>query len=172
MAEPSTFIKLDRAILNHWLWKEKPFSKGQAWIDLLLIANYADEKKLDGDTVMIYKRGSIPRSVASLANRWGWNRKTVKNFLLALQMDGMVTVDGTTHGTTVTIENYGKFQDVRTTKRTTTGQPTGQPRDNRGTQYKNNKESKERKEVGVASNSDEWTPPEKGTPEYDAWRNQ
>lgn len=143
MADPNTFIKIHRSIEDHWLWQDKPFSKGQAWIDLLLIANYADEKKIFGDKVKVFPRGTIPRSIESLSKRWGWNRKTVKRFISALESDGMVTVNGTTHGTTVTLINYNKFQDSRPTKRTTNGQPNGQPRDNHGTQYKNTKEIKE-----------------------------
>ena len=34
--DASGWIKVSRAIQEHWVWDEKPFSKGQAWIDLLL----------------------------------------------------------------------------------------------------------------------------------------
>ena len=38
------WIKLHRSIQDSWLWKKYPFSEGQAWIDLLMLANYEDEK--------------------------------------------------------------------------------------------------------------------------------
>jgi hypothetical protein len=41
------FIKLHRSIKDCWLWKDdEPFSKRDAWIDLLLLANYTDKKIL------------------------------------------------------------------------------------------------------------------------------
>lgn len=40
------FLPLNRSIQKHWLWNEKPFSKGQAWIDLILLANYEDTKRV------------------------------------------------------------------------------------------------------------------------------
>ena len=148
MADPNTFIKLHRSLLDHWLWEEKPFSKGQAWVDLLLIANYADEKKPVGDHTVVYKRGTVPRSIASLALRWGWNRKTVSKFLQLLESEKMVSTKRTTYGTTITIEKYSVFQNVGSTIRTSKGQPSGQPWDSDGTQYKNIKEIKKIKETG------------------------
>ena len=32
-------MDIQTTIQNHWLWKDKPFAKGQAWIDLLLLAD-------------------------------------------------------------------------------------------------------------------------------------
>ena len=40
------WIKLDRQICDHWLWKDQPFSYGQAWVDLLLNANHKPAKIL------------------------------------------------------------------------------------------------------------------------------
>ena len=34
------WIRLSRNLLDCWLWQEKPFSKAQAWVDILLLANY------------------------------------------------------------------------------------------------------------------------------------
>ena len=36
----SGWISIHRKILNNILWQDKPFSKGQAWVDLLLITNH------------------------------------------------------------------------------------------------------------------------------------
>ena len=33
------FVGVHRSLQEHWLWDEKPFSKGQAWIDLIMLAN-------------------------------------------------------------------------------------------------------------------------------------
>ena len=46
------WIKVSRTIQEHWVWDEKPFSKGQAWIDLLLLAKHSDEKFWTGAGIL------------------------------------------------------------------------------------------------------------------------
>ena len=60
----SGFLKLSRRITDHWLWTDKPFSKGQAWIDLLLLANYEDGKKITDGKVIDCKRGDVNVSIS------------------------------------------------------------------------------------------------------------
>lgn len=117
----NNFFPLDRKILNHWVWEDKPFSKGQAWVDLLLLANYKDKKKPIKDAVITYKRGSVNLSMVQLADRWGWDRRKVKRFLDVLSDDGMVSVNSTTYGTTITIVNYEFFNNSCTTNSTVNG---------------------------------------------------
>lgn len=151
------WIKIDRKIQDHWLWDDKPFSRGQAWIDLILLANHKDSDFVSGLQTVHGKRGTLYRSYSFLAKRWGWDRRKVTRFLNALEMDGMISQNGTTHGTTVTLINYDKFQGNGTTNRTTNGQPMVQPvvqpmvhiqEDKKDTTY-----LKERKEGGTAANS-------------------
>lgn len=113
------YIKLHRSIMDNPLWDDKPFSKGQAFIDLCMLANWGDSKVLDGNEVVTLHRGELVCSQIYLADRWGWSRKKVKGFLSVLVRERMVSVKGTTKGTTVTIENYGKYQDEGTTEDTT-----------------------------------------------------
>lgn len=140
------WISLHRQLVDHWLWTDKPFSKGQAWIDLLMLAKHRDDKLISQGKLIDGKRGSVYRSVLFFANRWGWDRKKVKRFLDALECEGMITVNSTTHGTTISIINYSKFQDSGTANETadgiTTPQPAGQPLP---TYNKDNKENKENK---------------------------
>ena len=108
-----TWIKLYRQIAENPVWKDKPFSKGQAWVDLLLKANYADsEAVINGEKIKV-KRGQVFRSVKSLAEEWGWSVNKVRRFCGELTAQGMAQVYGTTNGTLITIENYETFQDVR-----------------------------------------------------------
>ena len=142
------WIKLFRKITDSWLWSsDEPFDRRSAWIDLLLLANHEDGKTFYRGKLINCKRGTVYRSISFLAERWGWNRKTVKRFLSVLESDGMVSMKGTTQGTTITIENYGKFQDVGTTKGTTQGTTTGQRWDSRGdNEIRRIKKEKEGKE--------------------------
>lgn len=120
------WVVLDRSLLDHWLWSDRPFSKGQAWIDLLLMAKHRDQKFVNGGKIIEGKRGVVYRSVKSLADRWGWDRKKVTRFLRLLEKDGMATSESTPNGTAITIVNYGKFQDYGTTGGTTNGTTTPQ----------------------------------------------
>lgn len=124
MSSKNGWIKVFRGILDNWVWQEKPFSKGQAWIDLILLASHKTEKKPYKNSVITYERGTVYKSVLHLADRWGWSRDKTRNFLKQLESDGMVTTKHTTHHTTVTIVNYGFFQDVTPTNHTTNRQLT------------------------------------------------
>lgn len=127
------YIKLDRGIMNHWLWEDKPYAKGQAWVDLLLLAVWKESKELYHGKLVQRKPGEVSCSIEWLAERWGWNRKKVMRFLDVLEVDEMVTQSRTPKGTTVTIVNWEKYQVGGTTVRTTDGTPVGQLRDNYGT---------------------------------------
>ncbi len=119
------YISINRSIEDNWIWKLKPFSKGQAWIDLILLANHDEVKAPKGDGIAIYKRGCVHRSIYYLADRWGWDRKTVRRFLDVLQSDHMVSVESTASGTTITLVNYGKYQSHGSTNGTTHGTTDG-----------------------------------------------
>ena len=113
------WVSVHRQIQDHWLWKDKPFSQGQAWIDLIMLANYEDKKLPYKGEVITCERGTVNLSISYLANRWGWSRKRAKNFLNLLESDGMVSTNATTHRTVITIENYSVYNDVPTAKGTT-----------------------------------------------------
>lgn len=125
------WICLHRQLLDNWVWQSA--DTGYAWVDLLLLANYEDVKQRQGSKIVTYKKGTINRSISSLADRWGWSRGKARRFFDALQSDGMITVDSTTHGTTITIVNYSFFQDQRPTD----GATDGQQADSRRTQTTN-----------------------------------
>ncbi len=110
------WVKVDRAVQDHWLWKEQPFSTGQAWIDLIMIANHADNTiQFDGKPLVV-ERGSMVTSIRKLSERWGWSRKKVGRFLDVLERDSMLSQNRATKRTTITLVNYSKFQDAAPTK--------------------------------------------------------
>lgn len=111
------WVPVKRQIQEHWLWKDKPFSQGQAWIDLIMLANYEDKKMPYKGEIITCERGTVNLSISHIAKRWGWSRDKTRRFLKLLESDGMVTVKATTHRTTITLENYSVYNDVPTTKR-------------------------------------------------------
>lgn len=113
------WIPVYRKIQENWMWKEKPFSKGQAWIDLIMLANYEDKKMPYKGEIITCKRGTVNLSISFLAERWGWGREKTRGFLKLLESDKMVTVNATKHRTTITIENYAIYNDITATNQTT-----------------------------------------------------
>ena len=110
------WVPVSRELQDHWMWKDKPFSHGQAWIDLIMLANYEDKKMPYKGEIITCERGTVNLSISNLANRWGWSRHKTRDFLNLLESDGMVTVCATTNRTTITLENYSFYNDVPTTK--------------------------------------------------------
>lgn len=101
------WVTIKRKITGHWLWNEKPFSKGQAWIDLILMAQHKQKELMHRGQKLTLARGQLVTSERKLSSRWGWSRGKVKNFLNKLEKDGMVTIKKKPKEiTVVTIVNY------------------------------------------------------------------
>ena len=145
------WLKLYRSIQNHWLWEDKPFSRGQAFVDLLLMANHKDNKILFNGELIEVKRGSRITSLRQLSEAWGWSTKKTKKFLELLEKDNMITVKSDNKKTLVTIENYEVYQEVGNTEETQekhqgNGEETQRKnkRNSKEIQKKTNKNDKER----------------------------
>lgn len=111
------WIRLDRKITENWLWEEKPFSKGQAWVDLVLMANHKENKFPFGDEIITVLRGDFITSELKLMDKWGWSKSKVRLFLSQLQNDSMIVKKTDRKKTTITIVNYCVYQDIETTER-------------------------------------------------------
>lgn len=110
------WIALHRKIQEHHLWEDKPFSKGQAWIDLLLLANHEDKKFLLGNELMTVEQGMVVTSIEKLKVRWGWSNTKVVNFLKLLENDEMITRKSDTKKTVLTLLNYSVYCGKEKTK--------------------------------------------------------
>lgn len=119
------WIKLSRSIQDNFLWEDIPFSKAQAWIDLLLSASHKEQTVFVNGNPKTIKRGQVWTSQMKLEKRWGWSKNKVRRFLALLTEQQMIHIDGTTNGTTLTIVKWADFQGGGTTKGTTHGTPNG-----------------------------------------------
>ncbi|MDD7317112.1 MAG: conserved phage C-terminal domain-containing protein [Prevotellaceae bacterium] len=105
------WIALHRKILDNPLWEDKPFARGQAWIDLLLMVNHKDNQALFDGKIIEVKRGEKITSIRFLAERWGWSRTKVMSFLEVLEGAGMISFQSDTKKTAIKVLNYSKYQD-------------------------------------------------------------
>lgn len=106
------WIKLDRSIQEHWLYQEKrKFSRYEAWIDLLMLANYKDNKFMLGNELIEVKAGSFVTSELKLMARWDWGKAKLRTFLEMLENEGMIVKKSDRKKTTITICNYSVYQE-------------------------------------------------------------
>lgn len=120
------WIKLHRQLQECPLWYGERFSKGQAWVDLLLLANHKEKKILFNGEMMVIERGQYLTSMVKLAEKWCWNRKTVATYLDLLEKDKMITRVSDNNKTIITIENYEVYQGFDDDNGQLIGQPIGQ----------------------------------------------
>ncbi len=102
------WISIHKQIRDHWLWKDPKYL--QAWMDMLMMANYNEQKKPYKEAIVLIKRGEFPASYRSLALRWGWSKNTVIKFINRLKTDTMVDTHTDYGFTLVKIVNYDKYQ--------------------------------------------------------------
>ena len=111
MSTDKGYIKLYRDIRDHWIYSERPISKFQAWIDLILEVNHEDKKIMfDGQPVVV-RRGSTITSLRKLSLRWGWSKDSVARFLDILEKEGMISQMRDTKKTLINVEKYAFYQD-------------------------------------------------------------
>lgn len=106
MAEPTSFIKLDRNIIN-WRWYGDANTL-RLFMHLLLKANYEDR---DWHNITIH-RGELVTSVSHLSDELGLSDRAIRVALDHLKMTNEVTNFPTPRYTVITINNYEKYQSV------------------------------------------------------------
>lgn len=104
------YIYLERKIRDHWVWEARPYSPGQAWIDIILMVNHKDSKMFFDGRLITVKRGSCITSIRKLGERWGWKRDKVSEFLKALEADCMIRKQSNNRRTLLTVQKYSVYQ--------------------------------------------------------------
>lgn len=116
MGNRTTFFTIDRRLLEEELWTAEPFTRGQAWVDLIGRASYKDGE--------LTKRGELIITERGLADRWKWPKPKVRRFLEWLEKEGMITrtkmrtKNRSGYRTKINVEKYSFYQDARTENRT------------------------------------------------------
>ena len=104
------WIKLHRQLLDTDLWKGESFTRGQAWVDLVMMAAHKETSfRKRGIKIQIY-RGQVGKSLDDLSKRWQWSKGKVKRFLIELENETQITTDCNNVNQIITIVNYDKYQ--------------------------------------------------------------
>ena len=97
------------------MYFSEPFTRMQAWIDLLLVANYRDSVIYVRGNKVDVKRGQIAKSQDFFATRWKWSRGKVIRFLDELQKCGQIVQQKSNVITLISVVNYEYYQQDGTT---------------------------------------------------------
>ena len=109
------WIKIHRNITENPMYFSEPFTRMQAWIDLLLVANYRDSVIYVRGNKVDVKRGQIAKSQDFFATRWKWSRGKVIRFLDELQKCGQIVQQKSNVITLISVVNYEYYQQDGTT---------------------------------------------------------
>ena len=104
------WVKIHRKIIENHLWLCEKFTRSQAWIDLLLLANHKDGFFYMRGVKVDIKRSQIGWSEKKLSNRWSWSRTKVRKFLKDLEKEHQIKIIKSNVTQIVTIINYDMYQ--------------------------------------------------------------
>ena len=99
-----------RSLLDDPLWLSEPFTRGQAWVDLLGLASHNQSEYWVRGIRVELKRGDVGRSEVHLAKRWMWSRGKVRRFLAALETDHQIVQQNSNVSACIRICNYDDYQ--------------------------------------------------------------
>lgn len=142
--EKQGWVSIHRKLQDNKLWLSEPFTKAQAWVDLILLATYDESSfQIRGNWIYL-KRGQLGWSELSLAKRWTWSRNKTRLFLKWLEKEQQIRQQKNSLTSIITIEKYDEYQKMEQQK----GQQKVQQKDNRKTtegtrSIKDNKDNKD-----------------------------
>lgn len=140
------WIKLYRSSFENKLYFEEPFTRYQAWIDLLLLANHKDNFFMKRGTVVKVPRGTVGYSMKELAKRWKWSINKVSRFIKILESEHIQQVKSQKNNVTtlISIVNYEKYQSGESANEYSNGNQAN-PQTETNKNVKNVKEYQENK---------------------------
>ena len=143
----SGWIKIHRQIMDNPLYFSEPFSRTQAWIDLLLLANHKENYFFKRGIKVTVSIGQVGYDIDSLGKRWQWSRGKVERFILHLEKDGNVVRQKNNVSTLISIVKYSEYQSDSKAKDKPNDKPNGHQIVKQTDTNKNEKNEKNEKEI-------------------------
>lgn len=143
IAAMSGWVKIHRKVLDNPMYAAEPFTRMQAWFDLILIANYKDGFFIQRGIRVEVKRGQVGHSIETLAKRWKWSRGKVERFIFLLENDSQIVRQKNNVTTLLSIVNYDEYQADDNPNGKTNGHQTVKQTSTNN----KNKKNKEEKEI-------------------------
>ncbi len=131
------YLKLFRKLRRSAVWNTgEPFTRGQAWVDLLMAANYTDRTIFIRGVPVPLKRGQVGESAVTLAEKWNRSRGWVLRFLSWLETVQQIEQQKNNVTTVITILNFNDHQGGDTADGTASDTADGQQTDTTKNQKK------------------------------------
>ena len=84
------WVRLHRKLAESDLWKAEPFTRGQAWVDLIMLANHKPNYYIKRGIKVMVNRGELGWASETLAIRWRWSRGKVLRYLNWLETEQQI----------------------------------------------------------------------------------
>ena len=157
------YIKYYRKSIEDEMYFKEPFTKWQAWMDLITLALWKDEAFFIRGIRIVGKRGCVYKSQKTLCERWMWSRTKVLRFLSYLSDVNKIELKTIQQNSRligcISIVNYEKYQSNDTTDDTTddttndTTNDTTEQKEKEISPFTPYKEKEKEKEKGEEENS-------------------
>ena len=137
------------------IWLSEKFTRGQAWVDMLILANHKTGYIRKRGILIKVERGQLGHGEEFLAKRWSWSRGKVRRYIDELILSGQAVrrtgQKNITVNNCIEIVNYDKYQQVGTQLDTQDGTQgsteDGQKTDSKRYRNKNDKNKKNDKKT-------------------------
>ena len=135
------YVKLWRRLKDTEFWLHEKFTRPQAWVDLIMLANHKSGMIRKRGIPVEVQRGQVGWSEDELAKRWKWSRGKVRRFLSELCSENEQKIVQQKSNVTSLIDliNYNLYQGDGTADSTANGHQTDTKR------YRNKNEKNEKK---------------------------
>ncbi len=104
------WIKYYRKSIQDPLYFSEPFTKWQAWTDLLLLANHKESTFTKRGIGIVIYTGQIGYDLETLAKRWKWSRGKAERYMKSLETDMKIVRQKSNVTTIISICNYIEYQ--------------------------------------------------------------
>lgn len=105
------WIKTYRSIMDDELYFAEKFTRLQAWLDLLLTAEYKPRTVVIRGIKVEIGRGQLATSIRELAIRWRWGVNKVQDFLKELEASKKIDTQKSNVVSIISICKYEVYQD-------------------------------------------------------------
>lgn len=181
MSDRIGYLKLYRKTVDSDFWLiDQPFDYRDAFIHVLLCANWAPgTTNKNGHTIQI-QRGQWLTSIRKLADIFHWDKKKVYKWLRFMKDTNMITSKNLKWGTLLTVVKYEFYQGggdmvAHTVAHTPTHEVAHEATHEVTTRYKNKEERRTQKEESLSAHAGpppaETIEPPRGSPEWYALHN-
>lgn len=104
------WIRLDRAIQDHFLWREPEALK--LWLHLLMAASLTDKATVFNGQMLNIRRGDLVFGLNAASAKLGVSISKLRKYLNWFEKDQMISRQKTNKFSIISITNYSQYQDI------------------------------------------------------------